>query len=350
MFSFRKKDLIGIDIGSSLIKLVQLKESKEGYHLVKVGMKSLPAGAIVDRSIMDPAPVVEAVCDLVKSLGIKVRQAACSVSGNSVIIKKISFPGMTVDEIEEQVQWEAEHYIPFDINDVNIDFHVLGPDEVDPAQMNVLLVASKKDVISDYISLFDRAGINLTVLDVDSFAVQNAFEMNYNPSPDDVVALVNIGSSVMNINIVKGGESHFTRDVPMGGNFYTNAIQKKLEVKEDEAEKLKVSAIVASDETLRDTIVQSNEALALELYRSVEFYNDDAGGHRITKVYISGGCSKAPFLLNAIQNRLHVPVEIINPFQNVICSDKQFVPGYLKEVGPHVAVAVGLAMRRYADK
>ena len=350
MFSLKKKDLVGIDIGSSSVKLVQLKESKEGYHLVKIGMAPLPVEAIVDNTLMDPSSIVEAIRNLIMTLGIKVTQAACSISGNSVIIRKIGFPVMTSDELEEQIHWEAEQYIPFDINDVNIDFHILGPDEFDPAKMNVLLVASKKDIINDYVAVFNEAGIALTVLDVDSFAVQNAFEINYSPAFDEVIALANIGSNIMNLNIIRGGMSLFTRDVQLGGNLYTEEIQKKLALKGDEAEKLKVSGMVASDETVRALILQVNETLAMELYRSVDFYNANAGDDKITKMYVSGGCCKTPFLLDAIQKRLNVPVEIIDPFQKIICSDKQFVPGYLKDVGPHVTVAVGLAMRRYADK
>jgi type IV pilus assembly protein PilM len=144
--------------------------------------------------------------------------------------------------------------------------------------------------------------------------------------------------------------SLFTRDVQLGGNLYTEEIQKKLALKGDEAEKLKVSGMVASDETVRGLILQVNETLAMELYRSVDFYNANAGEDKISKMYVSGGCCKTPFLLDAIQKRLNVTVEIIDPFQKIICSDKQFVQGYLKDVGPHVTVAVGLAMRRYADK
>lgn len=350
MFSIKKKDLVGIDIGSSSIKLVQLKESKDGYQLVKIGMAPLPSEAIVDNALMDTSAVVEAIRDLIGTLGVKVTQAACSISGNSVIIRKIGFPVMTADELEEQIHWEAEQYIPFDINDVNLDFQILGPDEYDPGKMNVLLVASKKDIINDYVAVFGEVGIKLTVLDVDCFAVQNAFEINYDSPPDEIVALANIGSNIMNLNIVKGGASLFTRDVQLGGNLYTEDIQKKLAIKGDEAEKLKVSGMATSDESLNALIRQINETLAMELYRSVDFYNANAGEEKITRMYVSGGCSKTPFLLDAIQQRLNVPVETLNPFQRIICSEKQFVPGYLKDVGPHVAVALGLAMRRYGDK
>ena len=176
---------------------------------------------------------------LLKSLGVKATEAACSISGNAVIIRKIVLPAMTSEELEEQIQWEAEQYIPFDINDVNIDFQILGADEHDPSKMNVLLVASKKDIVNDYTAVFNEAGLKLSVVDVDSFAVQNAFEINYDVFPEEVIALVNIGANIMNLNIVKGGISVFTRDVQLGGSLYTDEIQKQFSVSGEEAEKIK---------------------------------------------------------------------------------------------------------------
>ncbi len=350
MVLFRKKELIGIDIGSTSIKLVQLRETKGGYELVKVGMASLPAEAIVDNALMDIAVIVGALRELTTGLKVKVKQAVCSLSGNSVIIRNISFPVMTFQELEEQINWEAEQYIPFDINDVNIDFHILGPDEVDPQKMNVILVASKKDIIRDYVTLFNDAGITLTVIDVDAFALQNAFELNYAPSADEVIALVNIGDATMNLNIVRNGESLFTRDIQWGGGQYTGKIRQKRAISADEAEKLKLSDSATDDESLREIILQCNESLALELYRSMDFYSANAGPGRITKLYVSGGCCKTPFLLDAIRERLNIPVEILDPFQTIICPENQFGSGYLKDIGPYVAVAVGLAMRRLGDK
>ncbi len=350
MFGFRKKELVGIDIGSTSIKLVQLKEVKGGYELVKIGMAPLPTQAVMDNTLMDIPAIVEVVRSLSKSLGVKVRQVACSLSGNAVIIRQLSFPTMTAQELEEQIHWEAEQYIPFDINDVNIDFHILGPDEVDPKKMNVILVASKKEIISTYVALFKEAGMTLTVLDVDAFALQNAFEANYDSSPDEIIALADMGDATINLNIVRQGESLFTRDIQMGGNLYTLELQRKLGITFEEAETLKLSGSGTGDERTMGVILQCNETLAMELYRSMNFYGANAGAERISKLYVSGGCSRTPFLLDAIRNRLEIPVELIDPFQKIIFQEKLFDSGYLKEAAPHVAVAVGLAMRRYGDK
>ena len=351
MFLFRKKtDLIGIDVGSSAVKLVQLKEMKETFQLLNVGIMPLPPEAIVDNAIMDSSAIVSAIKSLIASLGVKSKEVACSISGNSVIIRKITLPVMPVEDLEEQITWEAEQYIPFDINDVNIDFQILSPDSIDPSKMNVLLVASKKDIINDYVTVFSEAGMQLSVVDIDSFAVQNAAEINHDFGMEDVLALVNIGASVMNINIIKNGTSLFTRDVQIGGNLYTEEIQKQLSVSSEEAESLKILAAETNNAELFDVIKKVNETITQEIRRSLDFYNSTTGDDRITNVMVSGGASKGYNLLDSIRDKIGLPVELINPFAKLIYNEKEFDPEYLQEIGPHMAVTVGLAIRRVGDK
>jgi len=350
MLFSKKKEIVGIDIGSSSVKLVQLKEQKGGYVLQNAGIYPLPPEAIVDNTLMDSSSIVEAVKTLLESMNIKGPEAACSVSGNSVIIRKINLPAMPPEELEDQIHWEAEQYIPFDINDVNIDFQLLPPDEHDPSRMNVLLVASKKDIINDYQTVFNETGVKLAIVDVDSFAVQNAFEVNYDLGEDDVAALINIGASIMNLNIVKGGISLFTRDVQMGGNLYTEEIQKQFGVSGEEAEKIKITGVCPDKERLQGIITRVNETLALEMRRSLDFYNTTAGEGRISNVYLSGGGAKTSSLQDAVAQRLGLPVEILNPFLKVKYSEKEFDTEYLHEIGPLVTVALGLATRRQGDK
>ena len=350
MFLTKKRDLVGIDVGSSSVKLVQLKEQKGSYALQNVGIWRLPPEAIVDNALMDSYTVVEAIKGLLKSLSIKDKDAASSVAGNSVIIRKISLSAMSSEELEEQIHWEAEQYIPFDINDVHIDFQILESDGHDPSRMNVLLVASKKDIVNDYLSVFNEAGIKLVVVDVDAFAVQNAFELNYDLNPDEVCALINIGASIMNLNVVKAGSSLFTRDVQMGGNLYTEEIQKQFGVGGEEAEKLKTTEESFSDPRLQGVIEKVNENLAMEIRRSLDFYNSNALEGKIGRVLISGGAAKIPKLVNAVSQRLALPVEILNPFRKIGCSEKEFDSDYLEQIGPLMAVAVGLATRRLGDK
>jgi type IV pilus assembly protein PilM len=351
MFLFsKKKDVIGIDIGSSSVKLVQLKDLKGSYQLLNAGIISLPPEAIVDNTLMDSSAIVSAINNLINSLGIKVKDVACSISGNSVIIRKIILPAMPLEELEDQITWEAEQYIPFDINDVNMDFQILSPDSIDPSKMNVLLVASKKDIINDYVAVFNESGLHLSVVDVDSFAVQNAFEINHDIDTDDVLALINIGASVMNINVVKAGITLFTRDVQMGGNLYTEEIQKQMGLSSSEAESIKTLANETRNSTLLEVLAKVNETITQEIRRSLDFYNSTANDDRITKIFISGGGSKCYLLVDSISEKTGLPVERINPFSKLKYNEKDFDPEYLQEIGPLMAVTVGLAIRRVGDK
>lgn len=347
----KKKDLVGVDIGSSSVKLVQLQPGKDGYQLLNAAILPLPPEAIVDNSLMDPAAVAEAVKNLVASLGIKSKDVACSISGNAVIIRKIQLQTMTSEELEDQIGWEAEQYIPFDIKDVHIDFQILGPDPFDPAKMQVLLVASKKDIINDYSAVLADAGMQLCVMDVDAFALQNAFEVNYGSS-EDACALVNVGAGVMNINVVKGELTLFTRDVQMGGNQYTEEIQKQLGVDAHEADRMKLLATGEQPNgPLFEVVARVSETLAQEIRRSVDFYNSSAAAEeRIARISMSGGCAKMAGLRETVADKLGMAVDILNPFERIKYSEKDFDPEYLQEIGPMMAVGVGLAIRRVGDK
>ena len=239
------KGLVGLDIGSSAIKAVELKAGGKGssdYQLLNIGMEPLPPEAIVDGAIMDSGAVIDAIQRLFSAQKIKTNDVATSVSGNAVIVKKISLPQMSPEELAESIHWEAEQYIPFDIQDVSLDYEVIEGGGTG-GNMDVLLVAVKKDKISDYTSAISQAGKNPAIVDVDVFALQNCYEVNYGVDPAKVVALLNVGASIMNINIVKGATSIFNRDISVGGNQYTDAIQKDLNLSFDQAETLKKSKV-----------------------------------------------------------------------------------------------------------
>lgn len=351
MFLFKKKkEVVGIDIGSSSVKVVQLKDNKGFLQLLNAGIYPLPPEAIVDNTLMDSTSIAAAIKNLASSLGIKIKDVVCSISGNSVIIRKIVLPAMPQEELEDQISWEAEQYIPFDINDVNMDFQILSPDSNDPSKMNVLLVASKKDIINDYVSVFNEAGMQLSVVDVDSFAVQNAFEANHDYSSEDIIALVNIGASVMNINVIKDGITLFTRDVQMGGNLYTEEIQKQIGLSSEDAEAGKLLAHESFNEPLRNVILKVNETITQEIRRSLDFYNSTASDDRISGVFVSGGCSKVYNLIDTIAEKIGLPVDKLNPFAKLKYNEKDFDPEYLEEIAPFMTVPVGLAIRRVGDK
>jgi type IV pilus assembly protein PilM len=346
----KRKETVGIDIGSSSVKLVQLRKVKGAYHLVNLGSSPLPAEAIVDNTIMDSSSIVETIKHLMRDHRVNAGEAVSSISGNSVIIRKIVLPAMASEELEEQIQWEAEQYIPYDINDVYIDFQILGPDENDPSKMIVLLVASKKENVNDYVSVFNETGLKLAVVDVDSFALQNAFEINYDVFPEEVIGLVNIGASIMNLNVVKNGASLFTRDVQLGGSLYTDEIQKQFGISSDEAEIVKISRDCQDPDKLQELITRLNDTMALEMRRSLDFYNSTAGEGRIVKIYLSGGAAKIAHLPESVSTRLGVPVEILNPFLKLHYDSSVFAPEFLTEIAPLMTIAMGLATRRLGDK
>src|SRR5574340_1168476 len=261
----KSKLALGLDIGSSSVKLVQLKEKKGGYALQAFGTAKLPPETIVDGALMNSGAVVQAIQELLAEHKVKARDAAIGVSGHSVIIKKIQLPRMTQEELDDQIQWEAEQYIPFDVKDVNIDTQILTPGGDAAGQMDVLLVAAKKDMINDYTSVCAEAGLTATVVDVDAFAVQNAFEVNYDAGADETVVLINVGAAVTNVNVVSHGITTFTRDITMGGNAFTEEIQKQLNVSYDEAEALKVGGQGETDAVVPQEVERVIQGVAAQL-------------------------------------------------------------------------------------
>ncbi len=354
------KLMVGLDIGSTSVKMVQLKESRKrgelGYALQSFGMKQLPPEAIVDGALMNTTAIVQAIQELTAELRIKQKEVAIGVSGHSVIIKKISMPRMSQDELEESIQWEAEQYIPFDVKDVNIDTQILKSDPNDASgQMDVLLVAAKKDMINDYTSVVTEAGLIPGVVDVDAFAVQNMFYVNYSVPDNETVVLINAGASVVNINIINSGVTVFTRDVTIGGNQFTEEIQKQLNVSYEEAEALKVGgagpdadAVVPED--VERVISSVADQVAGEIQRSLDFYAGTAAEPNLSRVFISGGTAKIPALFKTIESRVGVPVEILNPFKGVEVDERRFDASFLMDVAPAAAVGLGLALRKMGDK
>jgi type IV pilus assembly protein PilM len=351
----KSKLAVGLDIGSSSVKLVQLKESKGGYSLQAYGHAPLPPEAIVDGALMNSAAIVAAIQELVGQQKVRSREVAIGVRGHSVIIKKISLPRMTQEELDESIQWEAEQYIPFDVKDVNIDTQILSKDGDAAGQMDVLLVAAKKDMINDYTSVCAEAGLAATVVDVDAFAVENAFEANYDMPAGQPVVLINVGAAVSNINIVQNGNATFTRDITLGGNAFTEEIQKQLNISYDEAEALKVGGHQGETDAVVpqevERVIQGvADQLSGEIQRSLDFYAATAVESHISKVYLSGGTARIPALFKAIERRAGVPVEILNPFNRIEVDPKRFDSTLITSAAPSAAVAVGLALRRPGDK
>ena len=351
----RSTQTIGLDIGSSSVKVMELLHDKKtgAWRLKTFGLVKLPPEAIVDGAVMNTNVIVDAIRELVDRHKIKTRDATVSISGHSVIIKRINLPQMTFEELEESIQWEAEQYIPFDINDVNISFQILDEQGDEAGQMEVLLVAARKELVNEYQSLIQEAGLKPAIIDVDAFAVENMFCMNYD-APRDLVGLVNVGASTVNINVLQNGVTAFTRDVGMGGRQFTEEIQRNLNISYEEAEMLKVGggdddADAVIPEEIETILSHVSENLATEIHRSLDFHLSATPGVALARIYLSGGAAKTPGLARAIAEKTGAPIEIMDPFRRIEIDERAFNPRYLHDVSLQAAVAVGLAMRRIGD-
>lgn len=345
----RKKMVLGLDIGTSAVKFVDLKDTGKGYQVENMGLTPLPPETIVDGSLMDATTVVEAIGELISHYKIKKREVAVSLSGHSVIVKKITLPRMTEAELEENILVEAERYISFDINDVNIDFQILSAPEKDMGEhMEVLLVTAKKELVNDYIAIAREAGLNPMIIDIDSFALENVYELNYPLEIGDLVALCDIGAGIMNLNIVRGGKSLFTRDISIGGNLFTEEIQKELSINFEEAENLKLggSSDKGSPHIIDKVFDKASSNIALEIAKSLDFFTATFPEEKVARLYLTGGCAKAPRLSEIVHERVNIPVAMLNPFANIAVNPRAVDPEYLKDISSLMSVSVGLASRR----
>jgi type IV pilus assembly protein PilM len=351
---FRKpKALVGLDIGSSAVKAVELKASGKGYKVTAFGTEPVPPDSIADGAIIDASAVADSIRRLFESRNIKTREVAASLSGNAVIVKKISVPVMADAELAEAIQWEAEQYIPFDIQDVNLDYQIL--DRGDPAAgrttMDVLLVAAKKEKIADYTGVIAQAGRTAVVVDVDAFALQNAYEANYGSDPHAVVVLLNAGASATNINILHGVQSVFTRDISIGGNAYTEALQRELNLTYETADALKRGQAVEGPtfEDARPVLRAVTENVMLEIQKTFDFFKATAASDKIDRIVLSGGASRAEAFSDLLTDRFELPVEAFDPFKSVMFDPKKLGVDS-SEAAPTAAVAVGLALRRAGER
>jgi type IV pilus assembly protein PilM len=351
---FRKaKSLVGLDIGSSAVKAVELKPAGKAYKVSAFGSEAVPPDSIVDGAIIDGGAVAEGIRRLFTGLGIKTKDVAASLSGNAVIVKKITLPVMTEAELAESIYWEAEQYIPFDIQDVNLDYQILDKHtDGGKGSMDVLLVAAKKEKIADYTGVIAQAGRAAVVVDVDAFALQNAYEVNYGIESGAVVVLLNAGASATNINILNGDQSVFTRDISLGGNAYTEALQKELNLPFDLADQLKRGVAVdgVTFEDARPVLRAVSENVMLEIQKTFDFFKATASSDRIDRIMLSGGASRAEGFNEMLSERFEAPIELLDPFKRVAFDAKKFKVESADDVAPTAAVAVGLALRRVGDR
>jgi type IV pilus assembly protein PilM len=352
LFSRSKKGVVGLDIGSSAIKLVELRERKAGeFHLQRLGIEPLSPEAIVDGSIMDSSLVVDAIHKLNDHTKVKSTSYATSLSGHSVIIKKIQLPAMPHEELAESIQWEAEQYIPFDINDVRLDYVVLSEGEPGRDNMDVLLVAVKRDKVNDYVSVISQTGKTPSVVDVDAFAVQNAYEVNYDLDPRKVVALINMGAGVTNINILARGTTVFWRDISFGGNQFTEVLQREFNLSFVQAESLKRGEQVDrfGPNEARPALDTVSAEMASEIRKTFDFFSATSSEGPVDELMLAGGCSLTPNLVQVLRDRFEVPTELMDPLRRIHHKESDFDGEWLRSISPMMAVAVGLGIRKVGD-
>lgn len=347
MFKSAKKNLVGLDIGSSSVKAVELQKRGNRLELTNLGLENLQPDTIVDGQIMELNNVSNVIANIFNQHQIKTNRVAAGVSGHSVIVKNIVLPQMSEEELQESFSWHAEEHIPFDIADVNLDYHVTGNSS---DALQVLLAACKSDKIANVKQAIQLAGKQPVVVDIDAFALQNCYEVNYQPKNGEVVALLNIGASTININILKGTRSVFTRDASVGSSQYTSLLQRELGLTFEQAESVKRGYPLpdgVEPRPIQPIIETVSDILALEVKKTIDFYRatSEEGEAGIQKIFISGGGSKLPGLADYLARRFEVPVEVFDPFRQIQVDSRKFDPDYMRELVPEMAIAVGLALR-----
>ncbi len=350
----RPKPVVGLDIGSGSLKLVEIQETAKGPVLSHFSQMPQDRGVIVDGNLVAPEALTANIKTLFKDFKGRRKGVVTSLSGDAVIVKKVTMANMDEAELRETIHDEAGKYLPFDNMDkVNFDFQILGPNEYNPNQMDVLLVAAKTDIVSRYTQAVEAAGLRVVIMDADAFALETMYEANYDVGEDEVAVMVNIGASITNINVVKGGASIFTRDFLLGGNAVTEAIAARLGLSFADAEKIKVGEPLGR-ETARlnevGNLLDYAESLGMEIERSIDYFRFTFGRENIKRVILAGGGARLPGLADSMAQRLGIPAEIAHPFQKIGVPKKVLTAEEAREIGPQAAVAVGLALRKVGDK
>lgn len=345
-FLRKPQEIFGLDIGSSAIKAVQLREAGGGYALAALGRAALAPDVIADGAIKDPPAAVEAIKSAVSKAGITATDATIAISGRELIIKKVQIPEVPDKDVAGVVQLEAEHHIPFAIDEVFLDYHTVGQHD---GVMDLILVAVKKSKVNEYVGVVEAAGFTAAIVDVDGFALGNQFELNHPEDVEEAVALIDIGASVMKTNVVRGGTTIFARDIPFGGNNYTQAIAEHLKIPFGQAEAAKLGQDASMTwDSLVPALETISRELSLEVQRTFDYFASTGESERVAKIILAGGCAQLPGLSEYLSSSWGIPVELARPFERL-----EVDPQYAEEVnaaGPALAVAVGLGLRMLGDK
>lgn len=355
-FSSRSEGIMGVDISSTGIKLVELSRSRSGYELVSLATIPLPRDAIVENTIIDSSAVTQALIEAVNAAKTSTKNVALAVSGNAVIIKTITIPTVSEFELEAQIQYEADQHVPYDIDDVFLDFFIQGMTADDPEHMDVVLAACKREVVEDYQMVLAEAGLTAKCVDCAVFALENGAEVTEQHAlprggeqlladeDADVHALINIGANMMNINVLINGQMVFVRDQFYGGQNLTEEIQKEHDISYQAAEQLKTDDF---DSIHPEALERFYMGLTSELVRSLDFYSASRAEFPVRKLLLSGGCALIPNIATELEQRLGIDTAILNPFENIKIPAKKFDEQHIRRIGPMLMIPIGLAMRSF---
>ena len=342
----RKRTTVGLDIGSGLIKLVVIQHGGGEPVLTKVAFTSVVDDAIVEGEVMDPGIVAEAIKGLMSSAGIKPKQVVTAVGGRDVIIKKITMDRMKAAEAREVIRWEAEQHVPFDMENVELDFQILDPDG-DGLQMTVLLVAAKRELIETKLSLLADVGLEPSIIDVDAFALHNAFELNYPDAMRGVVGLVNIGHELTNVNILDDGVPVLTRDIQVGTRRFREDMQRERGISAEEADRMLQGQETTAE--LEPFLETRGEELAVGIERAAAFLQSASRSSTgLSRLYTTGGGARIPGLNRVLADRLRLPVQLANPIERLRVADGVLDMMVIDEVAPLLMLPIGLALRSAA--
>lgn len=351
LFKAKAPPLIGVDISSSSVKMVELGEAGKGrIRLERYAIEPLPKDAVVDGNIMNLEAVGDSLRRGWKRMGSRIKNLAMALPSAQVITKKITVPaGLREDELEAQVETEANQYIPFALEEVNLDFQVLGPAPNSPEDVEVMIAASRKEKVEDRVAVAEVGGLKAVVMDIDSFAAQTAFELMETQLPDggrdQVIALVDVGASMMNINVLRNNQSVYMREQPFGGNQLTQEIQRHYNLSPEEAEAAKRNGGLPDTYDM-EVLQPFMETLALEVTRALQFFYTSTQFNQVNHIFLSGGCATIPGLDQIVSKRAEVNALVANPFASMQPSPK-IKQRQLALDAPALVVATGLAMRRF---
>lgn len=338
----RKKAVIGLDIGSGFVKVVEVDHSGDQPEVVRVAMRPLLPDAIVEGEIMDYGLVSDAVSGLFSEIGLKNPHVVTAVGGHDVIIKKIEMDRMKESDAREVIKWEAEQHVPFDIQSVELDFQILDPD-ADGLQMQVLLVAAKRELVDNKVGLLQDAGVEPVVIDIDAFALHNAFEHNYPEAQDGIVALVNVGHETTNVSILEDGVPILTRDIPFGSRKIREDLQRERGLTAEQAEDVVQARESAED--LGGFVAASADEVAVGIERASAFLMTREDGNSVGRIFLSGGGARIPGMAEALANRMNLETEVVNPFERVPVRPDAAQGMSIDEAAPMLLLPLGLALR-----